>query len=106
MTALSDGALPLLIGFSDPLQIPSLPTISLVSIGWGHLKDDPPQENNVKGLGNLRIQRRGVGKRIYLTSMNAIHFVFKSSLRDDLSQYLDMWHLFVHAILWGGVGGG
>ena len=48
-------------------------------------------------------ESKGGKKRLYLTSVNAIHFIFKSSLRDDLSQYLDMRHLFVHAVLWGGV---
>lgn len=58
MMALGDFTLPLLIRFSDLLQIPSSLTILIVRIVWGHLKDDPPQENNIKGLGNLRIQRK------------------------------------------------
>lgn len=60
MSALHDLTLPLLIGFSDPLQIPSSLTFLIIRIVWGHLKDYLPQEDNIKGLGNLRIRRQKV----------------------------------------------
>lgn len=77
MTALSDFTLPLLISSSDPLQIPSSPIILMRRFVGGHLKDDHTQENNIKGLGNSRIQR---GEKENISDFRECHSLYFQKL--------------------------
>lgn len=55
MSAVCDLTLPLLISFSESLPILSSLTFLMVRIVWGHLKDYPLQEDNITGVGHLRL---------------------------------------------------